>query len=260
MMKPILALPARGHSPADAPAREAGPLALTFDDVWFSYEENGPAVLEDATLDIRPGEIIALTGGDGIGKSTVARLAAGQLTPGCGLVLLGGDDIGAALAADRGAVAMVDGSNAIVRGSVLSNLTMFRDAERLDAALEAVRLIGLQADINRLPRGFDTPLGGAASETLPTSLLRRIAIARAMAGSPGLLILDEVNNGFDHASELALSQGLLALKERMTIIIVTNRPSFARIADRQFTLSGGFFRPIVYAEPKALAYAAGETA
>lgn len=260
MARPIFALPPREHVGAESATPERAALALAFEDVWFAYDESQPAVLEGAALDIRPGEIVALTGADGIGKSTIARLAAGQLTPGRGLVLLGGGDIAAALAADRGAVAVVDGSNAVVRGSVLSNLTMFRDAERLEAALEAVRLIGLQADINRLPRGYDTPLGGAASETLPTSFLRRIAIARAMAGSPGLLILDEVNNGFDHGSELALSQGLLALRERMTIIIITNRPSFAAIADRQFTLSGGTFRPVMHARRRAIARGSGEPA
>ena len=66
-------------------------------------------------------------------------------------------------------------------------------------------LIGLEADINRLPRGYDTRLGEAATEALPAGLLQRIAIARAIAGRPRLLILDEANSSLDYASELALA-------------------------------------------------------
>ena len=252
LAKPVFALP-RGARATDR-TQEAGRQAagLTFDAVWYAYGENQPCVLCGASLEIRPGEIVAITGGDSIGKSTVARLAAGQIAAMRGALRLGGEDLSAALALDPGAVAIVDSRNAIMRGSVLSNLTMFRDAERLEAAIEAVRLIGLEGDIARLPRGYDTPLGGAASETLPTSFLQRIAVARAITGSPRLLVLDEVNNSFDHAGETALSQALQALRGRMTVLIITNRPSFAAIANRQFTLSGGAFRQIVPAASVAL--------
>ena len=136
---------------------------------------------------------------------------------------------------------MVDHQNATVRGSVLNNLTLFRDAERLEAARAAARVIGLEGDINRLPRGYDTRLGEAATETLPAGLLQRIAIARAIASRPRLLILDEANGSFDYASDLALGKGLLSLKGEITMVLITNRPSFAAIADRLFTLVDGKF-------------------
>ena len=137
---------------------------------------------DGAQLDVSPGEIIAITGPDNIGKSTVARLAAGYLVPDQGSVLV--DDIPASTSErGRACVAFVDHQNAVMRGSVLNNLTLFRP-EEIDTARAAARLIGLEADINRLPRGYDTRLGEGATETLPGGFLQRVAVARAIAGHP----------------------------------------------------------------------------
>jgi ATP-binding cassette, subfamily C, bacterial LapB len=239
--KPIFNLPHSGRVAMQATRGEHQPASVVFDNVWYAQGGGQVPVLARASLNILPGEIISITGRDDIGKSTVARLAAGQLTPNYGSVLVDGIAVHGAAGFERGTVAIVDSGNAIIRGSVLNNLTLFRDAEQLEAARAAVRVVGLESEINRLPHGYDTPLGGAASETLPTGFLQRIVIARAIAGRPRLLILDEANNGFDHASDQALIRGLVSLRGKITIILITNRPSFASIADRQFTLADGLF-------------------
>jgi ATP-binding cassette subfamily C protein LapB len=242
--RPIFNLPKADRLGVSVPQGEQHPARLVFEDVWHSYAGGLIPVLAGASLEIAPGEIIAITGRDNSGKSTIGRLAAGQLIPERGSVSIDGVPVSVAIASTRGAVAIVDHANAIVRGSVLNNLTLFRDAEQLEAARKAVRLIGLEDDINRLPRGYDTPLGGAATETLPLGFLQRIVIARALAGKPRLLILDEANNAFDHGSDLALGRGLASLRGQITMVVITNRPSFAAIADRQFTLVDGKFRQI----------------
>ena len=165
---------------------------------------------------------------------------AGQLLPNSGRVLIDGR-AATAQARKNNWVAVVDHRNAVVRGSVLDNLTLFGDADQLEAARQAARTIGLEADIDLLPRGYDTRLGEAASEALPSGLLQRIAIARAIANRPRLLILDESNNSLDHAAEQALRAGLGTFRDEMTIVLITNRPSFAAIADRVFTLVDGKF-------------------
>jgi ATP-binding cassette subfamily C protein LapB len=240
--KPISNLPKNTYLAAPNADRKRPPARLLFDDVCLVHSSGNGATLTGARLDVTPGEIIAITGRDNIGKSTVARLAAGHLAPTYGKVLI--DNVPASmLEHDRGSVAFVDHQNAIVRGSVLNNLTLFRP-EEIDTARAAARLIGLEADINRLPRGYDTRLGEGASETLPGGFLQRVAIARAIASHPRLLILDEVNGLFDYASDQALSKGLLSLKSQTTIMLITNRPSFAAIADRRFTLINGTFSQI----------------
>ena len=239
--KPIFELPTSDRLRVHTPNRDQLPARLMFEEVWFAHGDASTRVLTGANLDVAAGEIIAITGRDHIGKSTVARLAAGQLVPQSGQVLVEGIAASMASAGGRGSVVVVDHRNATVRGSVLNNLTLFRDTEQSAAARAAARAIGLDEDINRLPRGYDTRLGEAATETLPTGLLQRIAIARAIASSPQLLILDEANSSFDYASDLALANGLLSFRGKITMVLITNRPSFAAIADRRFTLVDGRF-------------------
>ena len=239
--KPIFELPNSDRRSVGAVDRNQPPAALAFDNVWFSNGGGRAPMLAGASLEVVPGEIIAITGRDHIGKSTVARLAAGQLVPERGQVLVNGIAASMVATSRRSAIAVIDQRNATVRGSVLNNLTLFRDAEQLEAARAAARAIGLENDINRLPRGYETRLGEAATETLSVGFLQRIAIARAIAGKPGLLILDEANSSLDHGSDQALGRGLVSLKGKITIVLITNRPSFAAIADRQFTLVDGKF-------------------
>jgi ATP-binding cassette, subfamily C, bacterial LapB len=242
LAKPIFALPkntelGNAELAAAEPVRKRPPARLVFDDVWFAHSTGNEAALTGARLDVSPGEIIAITGSDNIGKSTVARLAAGHFIPAQGQVLIDGTTVSLC---ERSSVAFVDHQNAIIRGSVLNNLTLFRP-DQIDTARAAARLIGLEADINRLPRGYDTRLGEGASEALPGGFLQRVAVARAIASRPRLLVLDEVNGSFDYASDRALAKGLRSLKRQTTIVIITNRPSFAAIADRKFTLKDGGF-------------------
>jgi ATP-binding cassette, subfamily C, bacterial LapB len=237
---PIFDLPNRAPQTVPASASKWSPARLVFDKVWFTPGEGLASTLAGASLTVVPGEIIAISGRDSIGKSTVGRLAAGRLVPAAGHVLI--DDIAASTAEDqtRGSAALVDHQNAAIRGSVLNNLTLFRP-ERIAQARAAARLLNLDQDINRLPRGYDTQLGESATETLPDGFLQRIAIARAIAGRPRLLVLDEANGSLDYDSDRALGEALLSLKGRITMVLITNRPSFAAIADRRFTLSGGKF-------------------
>ena len=248
--KPIFDLPRNIRVNADVEANQAIPARLTFDNVTFAHEGEEVPVLVAADLCVKPGEIIAITGPDGIGKSTAARLAMGQLIPQSGEVSIDDTPTAQAGTGARGILAMVDHQVASIRGTVLNNLTMYRDGEGVDAARAAARLIGLEDDINRLPRGYETRLGEAATEALAPGLLQRIVIARAIASQPRLLILDEANSSFDYRSDQMLARGLLTLKQQATIIIITNRPSFAAIADRIVTIVDGKFVQLGVAPPK----------
>lgn len=260
--KPVFDLPDAHRPTLPASERQKLPARLIFDNVTFAHQAGRSPILAGANLEILPGEIVAISGRDGGGKSTAGRLAAGQLVPQKGQIWI--DRVAASMgeARLRGTVAVVNHQSATVRGTVLNNLTMFRDTERLEAARAAARLIGLESSINRLPRGYDTRLGDSASETLSAGLVQRIAIARAIASNPRLLILDEANTAFDYASDLALANGLLSLKGQMTIVLITSRPSFAAIANRVFTLVDGKFQQIdrAHSQPDSTVKSAGVAA
>jgi ATP-binding cassette subfamily C protein LapB len=248
--KPVFELPQNIRVNPQVATGQALPARLTLENVTFAHEGEEVPVLAAANLCVNPGEIIAITGPDGIGKSTTARLAVGQLISQIGQVLI--DDTPAVQAGTGacGILAMVDHHVASIRGTVLNNLTMYRGGEGVDAARAASRLIGLEDDINLLPRGYETRLGEGAAEALPPGLLQRIVIARAIASQPRLLVLDEANSSFDYRSDQMLARGLLTLKQQATIIIITNRPSFAAIADRIVTIVDGKFLQLEVAQPK----------
>jgi ATP-binding cassette subfamily C protein LapB len=132
---------------------------------------------------------------------------------------------------------------------------MHRKGDEIEIAIEAARLIGLDGDILQLPLGYDTPLAEGVGAEIPPTLVQRIAIARSIARRPGLLIIDEANSVLDLNSDLKLAQGLQRLRGHTTIILITNRPSFARIADRILVLENGTLLAGDDRDPKRLAAA-----
>jgi ATP-binding cassette subfamily C protein LapB len=133
---------------------------------------------------------------------------------------------------------------------------MFRDGEGIESAEAVARLMGLEDDIHRLPRGYDTRLGEVATEVLPPGLIQRIVVARAVASHPRLLIIDQANSSFDQRGDQMLAQGLSSLKGEVTTILITNQPSLIAVADRVVAIARGKFveledRPGT-ASPKAI--------
>jgi ATP-binding cassette subfamily C protein LapB len=239
--KPIFELPTISRFKPAQGAEAALPARVTFDDVTFRHDGERTPVLEGASLTIEPGEIVAITGANGSGRSTAAQLALGKLVPQLGQVLI--DDVPAALAETgiSGTLAFVDHHVTTIRGTVLNNLTMFRDGEGIESVEAVARLMGLDDDINQLARGYDTRLGEAATETLPPGLMQRIVVARAVASRPRLLIIDQANSSFDQRGDRMLAQGLSSLKGNVTTMLITNQPSLIAVADRIVAISHGKF-------------------
>ncbi len=209
-------------------------------DLAFGYESEGPALFEGIDLDVEPGEIVGLRGEDGSGKTTFVRLMLGQLAASRGEIRIGGYDVcgpwGDALSEW---VAYVPQSTSVFKGTILENITMFRTGDAIDAAREAARLIGLEADIHRLPDGYDTPISEGITEELPAGFMQRIVIARALARRPRVLIFDEAYGALDASSDRQLREAFEQLRGRMTVVVVSLRPSLLRVADRVFELRGG---------------------
>ena len=139
-------------------------------------------------------------------------------------------------------IAYVPNSPAIFSGTILENLTLFNTRDDLQRARQAAQLIGLESDIQQLPHGYDMQVGTGGNETLPPGFRQRICIARAIAREPKILILEEANALLDQRADSLLKKGLKKLRGSMTIVFLSNRPSFLAMADQQFILKEGELR------------------
>lgn len=227
--------------------------AISLNDVAFVYDGNGkkPA-LSDVSLQIQPGEFVGIKGEDGSGRSTLVKLITGELKPTTGSVIIGGlESCPNREQLQVSDVAYVSANSETFSGTILENIAMFRSGTAIEAAQKAAKSIGLENDIHHLPDGYDTPLAQGVAHTLSSGFLQRVAIARALARSPKILIFDEANTMLDFRSDLALKQGLEALKGKMTAIIISNRPSFLAVADRAYALESGTLAPLELQNPAA---------
>jgi ATP-binding cassette subfamily B protein len=224
-------------------APDATPLGrarghVRFEQVSFGFGR-GERVLESVTLEVRPGERVALVGRSGEGKSTIADLLARLLDPGGGRILLDGVDLRTVRLVDvRRNVVVVDQEPFLFNASLAENVRYAKpDASDADVR-GAVDAAGLSDLIARLPRGVDTPVG-ERGRALSAGERQRVAIARAFLADPAVLVLDEATASLDPASEANVIQGYEAVMRGRTTILITHRAGLARTADRIVVLEAG---------------------
>ncbi len=226
---------------------------IRLDGISVEVGKNHRRILDDISLTIDAGQFVGFRGADGSGKSTLTRILTGELSPTGGTVTIGGLQYqGAHQQALRSIVAHVDSQTAIFNGTILENITMFGAVADIAHARMAAKLIGLEKEIHLLPRGYETRLGSDLGGKVPTATLQRICIARALAGEPRILILDEANAQLDQQAEKGLIEALNRLKGYLTVVIISHRPSMLAVADVQFELSGGKLHRIGQGEPAAM--------
>lgn len=238
----ILALPQQDGALRKQEVTIEGKVVLS--NVTFSHPGSQKPLFRDLNLTIPAGSIYGISGLDLAGKSTLARLIAGEIRPVRGDVRLDGHDLSGDNAQYlRQKVALVGQERSLFEGSILDNIAMFRQGEGVTDALKAARLIGLELDIQRLPMGYDTHISDSIAEELPASFAHRIMIARALARRPRVLILDQANAGLDIQSDRLLREALQSIKGSATVILITERPSLLRVADKLFELENGTLTP-----------------
>lgn len=192
------------------------------------------------SLSIEQGSIIGIKGNVTRDDHQLLRLMRARAVPDHGQVFLGGDQTEMLFDRDlTDSIAYVPNSPALFRGTILENLTLFNIRDGLQSARDAARLIGLERDIQQLPMGYDMMLGSGGNETLPPGFRQRICIARAIAKRPKILILEEANALLDQRADSLLAKGLQELSGEMTIIFLSNRPSFLAIAQEVHILKDG---------------------
>ncbi len=210
---------------------------LTFDRVSFAYVRDVP-VLRDVSFAIHAGEVVGFAGPTGAGKSTIVQILLGLRVPDTGSYLVDGQlatDVSAS--AWAGMFAYLPQEPRLMRGTVADNIRFFRDLD--DQAVErAARLAHIHDDVVAWPQGYDTIVGQRA-DAVSGGQRQRIGLARALAGSPKVLVLDEPTSALDNRSERLIHQSLQAARGRMTVVMVAHRLTTLDVCDRVIVVSGG---------------------
>ncbi len=210
--------------------------AIAFQQVEFSYPGR-PPVLTGLDLDIAPGEIVALTGGNGVGKSTLVRLLLRFYEPNAGTITLDGTDTAELQIQDlRRQFGYVPQRALLFNGTIAENIAFGQRVEHRDQAVaKAARLAQAEDFIAALPDGFDTQIGDHGVR-LSGGQRQRIALARALYRDPPVYILDEATSMYDLDSEAAFVESCVDSLQGRTVIIITHRPASLALANRVLEL------------------------
>jgi ATP-binding cassette subfamily B protein len=230
---------------ATEPALKPGPLdalpdsgILRLSGVRYSYG-SGRAVLDDLSLDIYPGETLALVGPTGAGKSTLAKLACRVMDPLAGQVSYGGVDLRAvSFGALRGRIVMAAQEGHLFQGTVLENIRIGR-AQADEADVRAcIRAIGAEPLIDALPDGIRTQVGERGS-FLSAGERQVVCLARVALTGASVIILDEATSSMSPATEAAVHEAVTRLARGRTLVIIAHRLSTVRNADRVAVIADG---------------------
>ena len=243
---------------------------IEFHDVSFSYDEGKGDVLSHVNLHIRPGEMLALVGQSGGGKSTLCQLIPRFYEISSGSITLDGQDIRHIKLADlRGSIGIVQQDVFLFAGTILDNIRYGRPTATMEEVIEAAKLAEIHDDIMAMPDGYDT-IVGERGIMLSGGQKQRVSIARIFLKNPRILILDEATSALDTATECKIQAAFDRLARGRTTLVIAHRLSTIRNADEivvigehgilergthaQLVAQGG-----VYAELAAGARLSGET-
>lgn len=211
---------------------------VEYRDVWFSYDGKR-WVLKGLNLDIKPGEIVAITGPPGSGKSSLAMLLLRLYDPQKGSILIDGVDIRKVkISSLRKQIGIVHQDIYLFPDTFRNNIAYAKPDAPYDEVVRAARLARIHDFITRLPEGYDTKIG-ERGVTLSGGQRQRIAIARTLLANPKIIILDDSTSEVDAETEKAIYDALTSHFKGRTIIVITQRPSTMKLADRVVVLKNG---------------------
>src|SRR6056297_572461 len=211
---------------------------MSFSDVSFSYEED-KQVLHNISFDVEPGQVIALVGSSGSGKSTIAGLAASFLNPDSGSITIDGHDLSKVnLNSFRQHLGVVLQDDFLFEGTIRENILFPRPDASEEKLREAVKAAYVDEFTDRFDKGLDTLIGERGVK-LSGGQRQRIAIARAILADPKILVLDEATSSLDTESEALIQKSLGELTKGRTTFVIAHRLSTIRKADQILVIENG---------------------
>ncbi|TMU55462.1 ABC transporter ATP-binding protein [Flagellimonas algicola] len=211
---------------------------MNFKNVSFSYEEE-KEVLHNISFEVNPGQVVALVGSSGSGKSTIAGLAASFLNPDSGTITIDGKDLSKVdLKSFRQHLGVVLQDDFLFEGTIRENILFPRPNASETDLQNAIKAAYVDEFTNRFDEGLDTLIGERGVK-LSGGQRQRIAIARAVLADPKILILDEATSSLDTESEALIQKSLAELTKGRTTFVIAHRLSTIRKADQILVIENG---------------------
>ncbi|MDW3180760.1 ABC transporter transmembrane domain-containing protein [Roseobacter sp.] len=210
---------------------------LRFDGVSAGRDDQENLIFSDVTLDVKPGEALSVVGEAGSGQATFMRLILGEQQPRSGEIYIDERPV-AEFSATRGhrGIVYVDETPAIFSGSILENISCFGEGEAIARSLSISAELGLEKKVHHMPMGYSTPMGQVGQVASSLALLQTIALVRALALEPRILLINDATSAMDERAVARLAQFLQAIKGKTTLVMATPRQQLLSLAGQSIML------------------------
>ncbi|WP_421899400.1 peptidase domain-containing ABC transporter [Maridesulfovibrio sp.] len=222
------------------PAEIKGKIVLN--KVLYSHENDGEEIFREFNMLVQNGEMVCIKTESSRSPTLLLNMIYGVIKPDNGQVFIDGHDLSEFCHSDyQGRMEYLPQQGTLFNGTIFDNLTLFNPANR-QLALDAAALLQLDSVLSELPLGYETKVGNRLYEFLPSGVVQRICLARALTVRPRILLLDRVNEAMDQDSEQLFFWLMSKLKGNCTIVMVTSNPVLHSMADSVYSIVGGRLR------------------